>query len=205
MKVPIDAPRDPVSIGEMNPFPTLCSAVAACLVVTQCSPAPEVDPSAEGSTPVLKLEEGESVSIRNGEGANPTGMSPMDVVSGQAPGAAAAAPKPAVSSSTSKPPLPPGMPDLDNLVGEGNWSIKQIGEGTAGPGEGPRGPDGKVIDPQAFLKQLEAQKEAQGAPEQPTVPGDQTIQLNPLDLQQEATEGRRLDASEAPSLPKKTP
>jgi len=41
---------------------------------------------------------------------------------------------------------PPTAEDVAKMLPPGNWEIKEVRHGTVAPGEGPVGPDGKVVD-----------------------------------------------------------
>lgn len=116
-------------------------------------------------------------------------LTPMDVVGGVTP------PTGAPQTPPNAPPaLPPGVPtpDFNKILGEGNWELKEVHEGVAGPGEGPRGPDGKVIDPKEFLKQLQEAQKAQGTTQKAPIPAPP---LPPI------PSAKPLDPSQAPTLP----
>lgn len=43
------------------------------------------------------------------------------------------------------------MPDFSQILGAGDYQLESVKVSVAEPGEGPIGPDGKVVTPEAFL------------------------------------------------------
>ena len=170
--------------------------------------------------PVLSIA-GEPLSAGPGLPPNTSGITPMDVVSGvpapsgpssgatagsdlgetQEEGEEGAA---AVNAS-----IPPGLPILDfsGIVGHSNYRVESVTMGTAGPGEGPVGPDGKVIDPKTLIPSAggEAPVGPDGRAMDPSSHGPSPRGAeNPAQLPQlPSAEGTRLDPSEAPKFPLK--
>lgn len=163
-----------------------------CLILVGCGSdqssvenTNDSNPSDGSATPALE--------VGSQDGGPRNQLTPMDVVGGAAPQA------PNKQQPPKTPPnIPPGLPqpDFNKILGEGNWELKEVINGVAGPGEGPRGPDGKVIDPKTFLKQIQEAQAAQGG--KPVEVQKAPIAAPPLPPMPSA---KPLDASEAPKLP----
>lgn len=93
----------------------------------------------------------------------------------------------AVPEALIKGKLPPGIqvPNITSLLGESNIVLESVKVGEVRPGEGPVGPDGKVIDPETFLKE----RMSQGL----GPPINSGLQKSP-----DLSSIKRLDPSEAP-------
>jgi hypothetical protein len=122
-----------------------------------------------------------------------SGITPMDVTTGE-PGTTTTPSQTTGTEAASTP--PPGLPPT---LSNGNRTFRMVRSGKAAPGEGPKGPDGKVVDPQVYLEQMkqqQAQKAAEAAPKPPSSPN---AAPQPPSLPREI---KRLDPSEAPKLPR---
>ena len=120
----------------------------------------------------------------------------MDVTTGE-PGAV---PTPSQASGTEAASLPP--PGLPPTLSDGNRTFRMVRSGKAAPGEGPKGPDGKVVDPQVYLEQMKKQQAQNAAEAAPKPLSRPNAAPKPPSLPREI---KRLDPSEAPKLPLAAP
>ena len=180
----------------------LLSLLAATLVVicsSSCSSEQPHGPADANQSPptsdvmIATAESPIAVEFDVSNGRSESGITPMDVTKGRptAPTSSTPADPEAVTLNISK----PGLPEI---LGDGNGELRVVRVGKPTPGEGPRGPDGKVIDPQTFLEQLREKKAQQAAKNTP-----QPV-ARPLNVSKSAPATaviKRLDPSEAPKLP----
>ena len=182
-------------------------------------PAPSIEPTDSGG-PVVSIAGQPALEAGVVIPPNTSGITPMDVVSGvpapsKKPSSSAddqSEPNaPTEESSVSvNPTIPPGLPipDFSGIVGHSNYRVESVTMGTAKPGEGPVGPDGKVIDPSTLVPP--------GGLGGPVGPDGKVVDPNdpnhlgpsprgshePENLPQlPSSRGKRLDPSEAPQFP----
>ena len=190
--------------GSLSFLPTasmklLSPFLASFIVVTCYSCSSEqtsrpLESSVSESVESSNLSDGTPVTAHEANGAsvrNTTGITPMDVTRARP---TASTP---TNASTADP--KPSQANIPKILGDGKWEVRELSRGQAAPGEGPRGPDGKVIDPQTYLKQLEERKAQEAANSAPQPQSRPPQVPNPVTATRTI---KRLDASEAPQFPK---
>jgi hypothetical protein len=159
-----------------------------------------------------------TLTIEPGIGTGQPGITPMDVTLGDVSVAASAPVQsgdgdldPAAAGESDDPvsvelsgDLPPGisLPDFSQILGAGDYQLESVKVSVAEPGEGPIGPDGKVVTPEAFLA-AQGQIPALSPGSSPSENPGETSAPSPENEDRDAVPtaepvSRPLDPSEAP-------
>ena len=178
----------------------LLSPLLASFIVVTCfscsseQTSPSSESSVTESAELSNLSDGRPgtvLEVNGGSVRNTTGITPMDVTRGRP---TASTP---TDASTGEP--KPSQANLPKILGDGKWEVRELSRGQAAPGEGPMGPDGKVMDPKTYLKQLEERKAQEAANSAPQPQSRPPQAPNPVT---DTRTIKRLDVSEAPQFPK---